>query len=256
MRLMLQEQVMHETAAIGIMCKAPRPGRSKTRLIGIVDGVDAAGLSASFIRDVAQAIDLVPVAIGRKGYAVYAPAGSEAEIRAIVPPGFDLLLQADHDFGVVLHAAASALIAAGHDSVVLVNSDSPTLPTGLLVDAIAALRAEGDRMVLGPAIDGGYYLIGLKRAHAAVFANISWSTSAVLDQTMERAASAGIPVELLPAWYDIDDAETFAILEAELRGCPPAFAAPGLRGGDARATRAFLQALGREHDAAGVLATG
>lgn len=231
---------MSTNVAIGIMCKTPRPGMSKTRLKGVVDGTDAAELSIAFIRDVAHTVEGLSVSVGCKGYAVYAPAGSEAELEAIVPPSFDLLLQADQDFGVVLHAAAETLLAAGHDSVILVNSDSPTLPPCLLMAAVAALRADGDRVVLGPAIDGGYYLIGLKQAHADVFADIAWSTPAVLDQTLRSVERAGLPVVLLPPWYDVDDAATFALLEAELAGNPPPFAELGLKGGDASATRAFL----------------
>jgi hypothetical protein len=94
--------------------------------------------------------------------------------------------------------------------------------------------------VLGPAIDGGYYLIGLKRAHRSLFEGIPWSTSRVLSRTVERAGALSLPVSLLPEWYDVDDAETFAILEAELAGCRPAFAVPSATGGPALATRAFM----------------
>ena len=68
---------------------------------------------------------------------------------------------------------------AGHDCVLLVNGDSPTLPTRLLVQAIETLREPGDRMVLGPASDGGYYLIGLKHPHQQLFAQIAWGTETV-----------------------------------------------------------------------------
>ncbi|HLM39714.1 MAG TPA: hypothetical protein VK434_08995, partial [Microvirga sp.] len=86
-----------------------------------------------------------------------------------------------------------------------------------------------------------YYLIGLKRAHDALFQDIPWSTSEVLSRTLERAAAIGLPVTMLPTWYDVDEPETFAILEAELEGRPPAFARPGLTGASAPATRSFLQ---------------
>ncbi len=97
----------------------------------------------------------------------------------------------------------------------------------------------GDRVVLGPASDGGYVLIGLKADHPELFTGIPWSTAGVFQATCDRAASADLPVVRLPMWYDIDDAETFAILEAELavRPCrsPPACAAAR-----PRATRALL----------------
>jgi uncharacterized protein len=231
---------MQPIAALGIVCKTPRPGSAKTRLKGLFDGPDAVGLSAAFIRDVVGAVEAVPVAMGRQGYAVYAPEGSEEELKAIVPSTFRLLLQADQDFGVVLRSAADALLSRGHDLAILINSDSPTLPTKLLIDAIEALRAEGERVVLGPAADGGYYLIGLTRAEPALFEGVPWSTSDVLRRTLERAGSIGMPATLLPTWYDIDDPNAFATLERELAGRTPYFAAPGLVGGPAPATRAFL----------------
>ena len=76
----------------------------------------------------------------------------------------------------------------------------------MLVTAVAALAQPGDRVVLGPSEDGGYYLIGLKQAHRRLFTGIKWSTEKVLSQTIERAAEIDLPVELLPAWYDVDDA--------------------------------------------------
>ena len=79
----------------------------------------------------------------------------------------------------VLFGAARALLLAGHDCVLLVNGDSPTLPARLLAQAIEALREPGDRMVLGPASDGGYYLIGLKHPHRQLFTRIAWGTETV-----------------------------------------------------------------------------
>ena len=115
-------------AAIGIICKAPLPGRSKTRLATAIGEVAASELSACFLRDVAAAIEGVPDALGRRGYGVYAPAGTEHIMRRLLPAGFGLLLQAGDDLGHVLLGATRALLVAGHDCVLLVNGDSPTLP--------------------------------------------------------------------------------------------------------------------------------
>jgi uncharacterized protein len=151
-------------AAIGIMCKAPEPGRSKTRLATAIGVVAASELSACFLRDVAAAIEAVPEALGRRGYGVYAPAGAEHIMRPLFPESFKLMLQAGVDLGEALFGATRDLLAAGHDCVLLINGDSPTLPPRLLVQAVGILREPGDRMVLGPASDGGYYLIGLTPA--------------------------------------------------------------------------------------------
>ena len=108
------------------------------------------------------------------------------------------------------------LLACGYGSVCLIDSDSPTVPAAAFEQAIAELQKEGDRIVLGPSQDGGYYLIGLKRAHSEVFTDITWSTSCVFAETVAAAKSAGIEVVVLPLWYDVDDGETLGLLTAEL----------------------------------------
>jgi rSAM/selenodomain-associated transferase 1 len=184
--------------AIGIICKAPQPGRSKTRLARAIGEVAASELSACFVRDVAAAIEAVPAALGRRGYGVYAPAGAEDIMRRLLPAEFELLLQAGNDLGHVLLGATRALLDAGHDCVLLVNGDSPTLPSRLLIQAVEAMREPGDRMVLGPASDGGYYLIGLKQPHKHLFTQIAWGTETVARSTCERAAEIGLAATLLP----------------------------------------------------------
>jgi rSAM/selenodomain-associated transferase 1 len=228
-------------AAIGIIGKAPQPGRTKTRLATASGAVAASELSACFLRDVAAAIDAVPETLGRRGYGVYAPAGAEHIMRGLLPATFGLLLQAGDDLGDVLFGAARDLLIDGHDCVLLVNGDSPTLPAGFLVQAIEALREPGDRMVLGPASDGGYYLIGLKHPHRRLFTQIAWGTEAVARSTCERAAEIGLATTLLPEWYDIDDVETLGWLKDELAGDSTRFRG----GGPAPVSRAFLDGAPR-----------
>ena len=121
-------------------------------------------------------------------------------------------------FGRSLLHAAQAMLVSGFGAVCLLNSDSPTLPTALLIRAARVLLAPGERVVLGPADDGGYYLIGMKRPHAHLFADIAWSTGEVAAMTRARAAALGIESVALPNWYDVDDAATLARLVAEASG--------------------------------------
>ena len=240
---------MTASCAIAVMAKVPRPGHSKTRLVPPLTFEQAASLSAAFLHDttanIAQAAGAAPAPGSIAGYVAYAPAGLEPILRPHLAPGTSLLL-ADgaidapdgvRGFGLSLLHAIRGLLAAGHGSACVVNADGPTLPTACLVEAAARLALPGDRAVLGVADDGGYYLLGLKRDHAALFADIDWSTSRVAEQTAERAASIGLPVERLPSWYDVDDASALARLLAELDGRAPA-------GFDAPATRACLRRLG------------
>jgi rSAM/selenodomain-associated transferase 1 len=223
-------------AAIGIMCKAPQPGQTKTRLAKAIGAFAASELSACFLRDVAAVIETVPETLGRRGYAVYAPAGTEQVLRELFPEKFGLLLQGGQDLGDALFGATRDLLLAGHDCVLLVNGDSPTLPSRFLVQAIEALRNSGDRMVLGPASDGGYYLIGLKHPHKELFTKIEWGTKTVFGSTRERAAEIGLATTVLPEWYDVDDFDTLGWLQDELAGNSTRFQG----GSSASATRSFL----------------
>ena len=245
------------TAAIGIICKTPRPGASKTRLLSLLGPEGAAELAGAFLQDISAVIESLPAALGAHGYAIYAPEGTETALRRFVPASFGLVCRRDATLGVVLSSATEHLLAAGHDVVVLVNADSPTMPFELIAAAIAAAREPGDRVVLGPATDGGYYLIALKAAHRHLFHDIAWSTAAVFDQTVARAGEIGLDVRPLPPWYDVDDAESLAALidEVHLGSRPPGLA--GYLSAPATATRAFFARhpqLRRNIAAAGIVA--
>src|SRR5262249_4681612 len=119
--------------------------------------------------------------------------------------------------------------------------DSPTLPTSLLVETAEVLARPGDRVVLGPALDGGYYLLGGKAEHYRLFQDIAWSTEHVAHQTLERARELDLPVHVLPKWYDVDDIAGLKILQAEL--FEGRSFAPELRPAQARHTSALIQSL-------------
>jgi rSAM/selenodomain-associated transferase 1 len=219
------------------MAKAPRVGEAKTRLMPALSAEEAAALSACFIRDAVENIAAAAQRVAIEGYIAYLPAGAEAEFAALLTAGTRLLPSRRIGLGASLYDAAEDLLAAGYGSVCLINSDSPTLPTSLILDAVRALHAPGDRVVLGPAEDGGYYLIGLKRAHARLFEGIAWSTPLVFAQTVERAHEIGLDPVTLSSWYDVDDIASLRRLDTELRnqGGRAAYPAPH--------TAAFLRDL-------------
>lgn len=207
--------------ALAMMIKAPRAGASKTRLVPPLTHQEAAALSVSFLRDTAA--NMAGACAAKMdgagivdAVAVYTPVGSEGAFDDLLPQSFALLAQRGDSFGERLFQAAVDLLRLGYQSCCLIDSDSPTLPRALLIAAIEELRRPGDRVVLGPADDGGYYLIGMKRAHRRLFAEIAWSTGEVLAQTIERASEINLDVALLPAWYDVDDASTLRRLCGEL----------------------------------------
>ena len=234
-----------ERCAIAVMAKAPSPGRSKTRLVPPLSPEGAAAISAAFLRDITENLALAARSAPIQGCIAFAPAGMEAAFDGLVAAGTRLLL-ADgsppmppgvQGFGRSLLHAVQALLAAGFASACLLNSDSPTLPTAALVRAAQALAAPGDRVVLGPAEDGGYYLIGVKAAHPQLFADIAWSTEVVAAETRERVRALGLELVELETWYDVDDRAALARLLAELEdGGSAGYAAP--------ATAACLRRLG------------
>jgi rSAM/selenodomain-associated transferase 1 len=225
------------SVAVGIFCKTPAAGFSKTRLSPPLKPEDCSAISACFIRDLASTIHSLGGNVAP--YAIYTPAGTEPALRALLPPSFRLMLQCDGGFGTRLSYAVSSLLRAGHAGAILVNADSPTLPAPILRAAVDALLKE-DAVVLSPSFDGGYTLVGLSRPHPEVFADIPWSTPQVHRLTMQRAAEIEVPVINIPGWYDVDDNQTLQMLHAELAGERLPFAAPGLKGADAPATRQFL----------------
>jgi uncharacterized protein len=217
--------------AMGVMAKAPQPGRAKTRLCPPLRPAQAAALSAAFLRDITENIALAARAAPINGCIAYAPAGDEGWFAGHLADGTGLVL-ADgsppmpHDvqgFGKCLLHAAQSLFAAGFGAVCLVNSDSPTLPTAVLIEAARTLLAPRERIVLGPAEDGGYYLLGMQQPHAHLFADIAWSTGSVAAATQARAAALGLEVITLPTWYDVDDA---ASLNRLVAGADVGYAAP------------------------------
>ena len=202
--------------AIAVMAKESTPGRAKTRLIPPLTEEEAATLNTCFLRDTADNLISASALANIAGFMAFAPAGSEDFFRSIMPEGIGLLETVAPNFGECLLRAATSLLEAGHDSVCLLNSDSPTLPNAYLVAAATMLSVPGDRIVLGPSTDGGYYLIGLKRPHRRLFEGIDWSTERVLAQTLARARDLGLEVHQLPSWYDVDDADALRLLVREL----------------------------------------
>ncbi len=228
--------ICEDCCALAVMAKAPRPGKVKTRLSPPLTPGQASALNICFIRDTTENIQQVTEAGNSAGLVAYTPVGDERAFDGLLPTGFRLLPQRGDGFGERLLYACEDLFACGFSAVCLIDSDSPTMPQEALLQAVERLSRAGDRIMLGPTDDGGYYLIGLKRLHHRVFEQIDWSTERVFEQTLERAREIGLTTELLPTWYDVDDAETLERLRRELT------APPGV-GYDAKHTRAYVASL-------------
>jgi rSAM/selenodomain-associated transferase 1 len=215
------------SCGIAFMAKASAPGRAKTRLVPPLTFAEAADLNTVFLQDVAENLILAGEQIGADagaaivGYAAYGPPGSTDFFRRILPGSIGLIEAWLPNFGDCLFHTIGKIFRRGHGSAVVLNSDSPTLPTAFLVETAEVLARPGDRAVLGPSTDGGYYLLGLKQPHARMFEDIPWSTERVAEQTLARAREIGLDVHMLPAWYDVDDVDALKRLDVELRDADP-----------------------------------
>ena len=235
------QNVPDGSCAIGVMAKSPRAGHAKTRLCPPLRPSQAARLSAAFLRDTTDNIAAAAVSMPIVGYAAYAPLGAEEALIPHLTPG-TLHVLADgrlpvsvgvEGFGCCLLHAIQQLFAHGHSAACVLSSDTPTLPTGILI-AAAAILLTGDerRAVMGACDDGGYYLLGMRRPCAGLFADIAWSTNTVAAATRDRAASLNLDLVELPLWYDIDEAADLARLQEQVEGYPAPW------------TRRAIQALG------------
>jgi uncharacterized protein len=237
-----RNSVFSGRCAIAIMIKTPRNGFSKTRLSPPLQSEEAAEISGCFLRDTSTTIatmmrdDRFVV-----GVAAYTPTGSEPELAEFLPAEFKMLAQRPGDLGPRLAGVTEDLFSLGFSAVCLVGSDSPTLPIENLRATGAALKEGTDRIVIGPSSDGGYYLIGMSRCHALLFAGIDWSTSSVYQQTIAQAKELKLPVVELPLWYDVDDKDSLNRLLSEL--FPEWSTERVSQGAPAPNTQEFLQRL-------------
>jgi hypothetical protein len=203
---------------IAIMAKASIPGRTKTRLVPPLTFAEAAEFNTAFLQDVAANIATAAAEVPIQGYAAFGPPETAAFFASTLMSSVGLIEAWHPNFGDCLFTAIEAMFGRGHNAAVVLNSDSPTLPTSLLAETARLLARPGDRAVLGPSRDGGYYLLGLKAPHRRMFDDVAWSTEHVATQTRARAAEIGLPVHILPEWYDIDDAQSLQLLRSELDG--------------------------------------
>jgi rSAM/selenodomain-associated transferase 1 len=190
-----------------VMAKAPRRGRAKTRMVA--DGLDpelVALLAEAFLLDTLRACRRVA---GTQLAVCFTPREAEGDFRELAPD-LRLVPQAEGDLGARVVAAFDAAFALGADRAVVIGSDTPHLAPAALERAFRELARDG--CVLGPAEDGGYYLIGLAEPRPELFRAVEWSTPRVLAQTLERARDARLAVHLLDPLHDVDSAADLARL--------------------------------------------
>lgn len=205
------------TTCLIVFVKNPIPNQVKTRLLPALSAEQAAALYRAFLTDWCAAlrtlsdIDLI---------IAYTPPESLSDLEKLIGKHVTYIPQNGIDLGERLTNATKYGVENGYEKVIIVGSDSPTLPISFISDAVVGLDTRD--AVIGPTVDGGYYLIGfatniLSDALPTIFKGISWSTAKVMQQTLNRIQNIKASLKLLPPWYDIDTPEDLALLDTHLQ---------------------------------------
>ena len=210
--------------ALGVMARAPSAA-GKTRLSAEQSPDRLEALRAALLADtlcVAGQIAGVDV------FVFFTPADARAKIAALAAHRFEYVAQSDGDLGERMHAALDHVLRArGYDAAILIGSDIPLLTPAHVAGAREVLEAHGG-LVIGPADDGGYYLIGMKQVQPHLFERIEWGTASVLTDTLRAAEQSGVDARLIRCAYDIDTMADLRRLKRDLASAAPDIA-PGVR---------------------------
>ncbi|MFQ5482287.1 MAG: TIGR04282 family arsenosugar biosynthesis glycosyltransferase [Nitrospinaceae bacterium] len=184
--------------AVVMFARDPVPGQVKTRLLQVFNEETVCRIYECFLADT---LALLETFAGADRIVAVHPAPQTGFFRDLAGRGFRQIVQEGEDLGDRMRRVFTQLLSAeGRPRVVVIGSDSPTLPREYLA---AALESEKD-IVLGPSVDGGYYLIGMGPRFVDVFAGVGWGTARVLADTLGRIAAEAASLDLLPPWYDVD----------------------------------------------------
>ena len=183
---------------LSVFAKYWEPGRVKSRLASAIGSVAAASLYRQFLRSILQRLSR----IGERRVLVYSPQNRSQEFRSLAGVDWEFEPQEKGDLGKRLKSHIDLAFASGADSVVVIGSDSPNVPIRWIDEAFGLLR--NVPAVLGPTIDGGYYLVGASEATPPVFDDVEWSSARVWEQTVAHLRQAKSKFATVPRWYDVD----------------------------------------------------
>jgi rSAM/selenodomain-associated transferase 1 len=197
---------------LAILAKAPVAGQVKTRLAPMLGIQGAADMYRCFLLDT---VELVMRLGGVEVLLLYDPPEASQALREMIGESIELAPQSGGDLGSRMSNGFRDLFARGCESAIIIGADLPTLPLSHLTAAFSILDRKP--AVLGPSLDGGYYLFGLRERQPQLFEGIAWSTNRVLGQTVDRINRLGLAVECLEPWYDVDTVEDLGFLTSHLR---------------------------------------
>jgi rSAM/selenodomain-associated transferase 1 len=207
-----------------VVAKAPRAGVTKTRLCPPLTADQASQLARAFLCDTLASVELA----GMSPRIVCQSESEQQALRRLAGPSIQVSVQSGTGLGDALEGAFREGFADAYSAVAVLAADSPTLPVPLITEAFTALD-DGMDIALGPADDGGYYLLASRQTHPALFHQMRWSSDAVASETLRRCAALGLRTHVLPAWYDVDTPAALTQLRDDLRRLPMT-TAPHTRG--------------------------
>jgi rSAM/selenodomain-associated transferase 1 len=214
--------VQDERRTLAVFAKAPAAGAVKTRLARRTSPEWAARVAEAFVTDLVCRLADFPA----RRVLACAPPDGMSYFEGLATGRFALVPQGEGDLGRRLEAFLAAELARGAEAVVVLGTDSPTVPLEHIARAFDLLgRAD---VVLGPAADGGYYLLGCARRVPPLFDGVEWGGPRVLLDTVARAGAAGLCLALLPPWYDVDTLDDWWALCGHLAALRLAGADPGV----------------------------
>ncbi|MEK9629619.1 MAG: TIGR04282 family arsenosugar biosynthesis glycosyltransferase [Nitrospinota bacterium] len=195
--------------AVILFARDPVLGQVKTRLSSSLDDKTILRLYTCFVEDSLEKILQVDSADPFVGIF---PENHSGFFSGTESSGMKLFFQKGDDLGEKMRSAFADRFAEGYKKVVIIGSDSPSLPVAYIKKALASEK----ELVLGPSTDGGYYLIAMTGKISEVFSRVSWGTENVLDETLKTVKKDNITLDLLPVWYDVDYPEDLKFLKTHL----------------------------------------
>ena len=207
---------MKHKSVVVIFARLPQRGKVKTRLAKSIGTAKALALHNACLQSTAGLVAALPRNIVKQIYFTGSPAAARrAAGRLLLPATLTVCAQRGRPLGARLANALTELLDEGYNRVIFLGSDSPTLPKEFILRAIKALDRK--EVVIGPAQDGGYYLIGTRNNFPEMFRKIPWGTERVFHQTLSNLRRARRRIALLPEWYDVDRLEDLKHLQNDVR---------------------------------------
>jgi rSAM/selenodomain-associated transferase 1 len=196
---------------IVIMTKVPQAGKVKTRLQPFLTAQQSAEISICFLQDTEQKAR----AVTQNLIIAFSPIEKKNLLIDILQTNPILIGQKGENLGERMFHAFEFAFSLNSDAVVMIGTDSPTFPAEFVERAFTLLETKSDA-VLGKTDDGGFYLIGLRKAYKRIFENVEWSSPKTFEQTKQNIENLSLNLREIPVWYDVDTPEDFVKLEKEL----------------------------------------